>query len=229
MNRMSFGVSLAISILLSLPLSLAQQSSQTAAGIIVPRLIQFSGAINDAPGQPRSGVTGITFALYKDQAGGAALWLETQNVALDAQGRYTVLLGANSAEGMPVELFSGQWSALAGSAARGPGGAARAAGERALRAESGRRRDRRRHAGFFFCAGGAGGEFRLRQLRIANRRQRRQLSVCQLDCSGSYSASDLRHPSLQRGYLRRHRQLPVPVHRSHHGAELRPRSKPVPV
>ena len=103
---MSFGVSLAISILLSFPLSLAQQSSQTAAGIIVPRLIQFSGAINDAPGQPRSGVTGITFALYKDQAGGAALWLETQNVALDAQGRYTVLLGANSAEGMPVELFA---------------------------------------------------------------------------------------------------------------------------
>jgi hypothetical protein len=105
-NRMSFGVSLAISILLSLPLSLAQQSSQTAAGIIVPRLIQFSGAINDAPGQPRSGVTGITFALYKDQAGGAALWLETQNVSLDAQGRYTVLLGANSAEGMPLELFA---------------------------------------------------------------------------------------------------------------------------
>ena len=103
---MSFCVSLAVSILLSLPLSLAQQSSQTAAGIVVPRLIRFSGAVNDVPGQPRSGVTGITFALYKDQAGGAALWLETQNVSLDAQGHYTVLLGANSAEGMPVELFT---------------------------------------------------------------------------------------------------------------------------
>ena len=106
MNRMSLCVFLAVSILLSLPLSLAQQSSQTAAGIVVPRLIRFSGAVNDVPGQPRSGVTGITFALYKDQAGGAALWLETQNVSLDAQGRYTVLLGANSAEGMPVELFT---------------------------------------------------------------------------------------------------------------------------
>ncbi|MGO9209224.1 MAG: tail fiber domain-containing protein [Terriglobales bacterium] len=103
---MSFGVSLAISILLSLPLSLAQQSSQAAAPIIVPRQIQFSGAINDVPGQPHGGVLGITFALYKDQAGGAALWLETQNVSLDVQGRYTVLLGANSAEGMPVELFT---------------------------------------------------------------------------------------------------------------------------
>ncbi len=106
MKRMGFCVSLAISIVLSLPLSLAQQSPQTAASILVPRLIRFSGAVNDDPGQLRRGVVGITFALYKDQAGGAALWLETQNVSLDAQGRYTVLLGANSAEGMPVELFT---------------------------------------------------------------------------------------------------------------------------
>jgi len=105
-KRMSLCVSLAISILLSLPLSLAQQSGQTAANIPVPRLIRFSGAVNDDSGQARSGNLGITFALYKDQAGGAALWLETQNVSLDAQGHYTVLLGANSAEGVPVELFT---------------------------------------------------------------------------------------------------------------------------
>ncbi len=78
----------------------------------VPRLVKFSGAVQDSGGNPRSGITGITFALYKDQSGGAALWLETQNVTLDAQGRYTVLLGANSAEGMTPELFSSneaQW------------------------------------------------------------------------------------------------------------------------
>ena len=56
----------------------------------VPRLIKFSGVAKDASGQPRSGVVGLTFAIYKDQEGGAALWLETQNAELDEQGRYTV-------------------------------------------------------------------------------------------------------------------------------------------
>ncbi|MFZ3212059.1 MAG: hypothetical protein WA188_11145, partial [Terriglobales bacterium] len=69
-------------------------SEGTATVTSVPRLVKFSGTVQDAAGNPRSGITGITFALYKDQSGGAALWLETQNVTLDAQGRYTVLLGA---------------------------------------------------------------------------------------------------------------------------------------
>ncbi|MGO9210299.1 MAG: beta strand repeat-containing protein [Terriglobales bacterium] len=92
----------------------AQQAPTAGSpqGQAVPHLVKFSGAVKDAGGTPRTGVTGITFALYKDQAGGAALWLETQNVTLDAQGRFTVLLGANSAEGMPLELFTAneaQW------------------------------------------------------------------------------------------------------------------------
>ncbi len=86
----------------------AQQAptAGSAQGPAVPHLVKFSGTVKDAAGAPRTGVTGITFALYKDQAGGAALWLETQNLTLDAQGRYTVLLGANSAEGLPVDVFS---------------------------------------------------------------------------------------------------------------------------
>jgi len=82
------------------------------ASTAVPRLVKFSGVVTDAAGNPRSGVTGMSFALYKDQAGSAALWLETQNVTLDAQGRYTVLLGANSAEGLPLDAFAAnqaQW------------------------------------------------------------------------------------------------------------------------
>jgi len=81
-------------------------------GQSVPHLVKFSGTVNDVNGRPRTGVTSITFALYKDQAGGAALWLETQNVTLDAQGHYTLLLGLNSAEGMPLQLFTAneaQW------------------------------------------------------------------------------------------------------------------------
>jgi len=82
------------------------------ASTAVPRLVKFSGAVKDADSKPRTGVTGITFALYKEQAGGEALWLETQNVTLDQQGRYTVLLGANSPEGVPLDAFTAneaQW------------------------------------------------------------------------------------------------------------------------
>ncbi len=74
------------------------------AGVL--RLVRLSGTVQDALGQPRTGVLGITFALYAEQEGGAPLWLETQNVELDAEGRYAVLLGAESSEGLPLEFFS---------------------------------------------------------------------------------------------------------------------------
>lgn len=77
-----------------------------SASAQVPRLIRFSGIAKDESGKPSSGVVGITFSLYKDQRGGAPLWVETQNVQADATGHYSALLGANSAEGIPQELFS---------------------------------------------------------------------------------------------------------------------------
>ena len=76
------------------------------AAVSAPRLIQFSGVLGDANGKPLTGVQGVTFALYKDQEGGAPLWLETQNVTADAEGRYAVLLGSASTEGLPLEFFS---------------------------------------------------------------------------------------------------------------------------
>ncbi len=60
----------------------------------------------DRPGLSLSGLVGVTFALYKEQQGGAPLWLETQNVERDEQGRFTVLLGATKSDGMPLELFA---------------------------------------------------------------------------------------------------------------------------
>src|SRR6266478_2765088 len=72
----------------------------------VPRLIKFSGTLLDAQDRPMAGPVGVTFALYSQQTGGAALWLETQNVTPDAHGNYSVLLGANSKNGVPVELFA---------------------------------------------------------------------------------------------------------------------------
>lgn len=69
----------------------------------VPNLVQYSGTLAEFAGKP---VVGITFALYKDQQGGAPIWMETQNVSLDASGRYTILLGAAQNQGLPTQLFA---------------------------------------------------------------------------------------------------------------------------
>ncbi len=72
----------------------------------VPRLVKFAGTLTDAAGQPRSGTLSVAFAVYAAEEGGTPLWIETQNVQADAHGLFTVLLGAASAEGLPLELFS---------------------------------------------------------------------------------------------------------------------------
>jgi len=85
-------------------LVVAQQGTQPSA--IVPRLVSYSGHALDARGRPMSGVVGVTFAIYKQQEGGAALWVETQSVQVDLKGNYTAQLGATRNEGLPVELFN---------------------------------------------------------------------------------------------------------------------------
>src|SRR5580698_2728767 len=87
-------------------LTVGQTSTQTASAL--PRLIRFGGTLQDPKANPLSGVTGITFALYSEQTGGAALWLETQNVTADSNGHYTVLLGATTSQGLPVSIFSSE-------------------------------------------------------------------------------------------------------------------------
>src|SRR6266446_6222670 len=84
----------------------AASTSPSASAAEVPRLIKFSGTLLDVLERPMAGPVGVTFALYSQQTGGAALWLETQNVKPDANGVCTVLLGANSANGVPAELFA---------------------------------------------------------------------------------------------------------------------------
>jgi hypothetical protein len=90
---------------LCLASGLAQETS-TSNPVAVPHLVRFSGLVRDTAAQPLSGTVGVTFALYRDQEGGAPLWLETQNVAADDNGHYTVSLGVTKADGLPVELFT---------------------------------------------------------------------------------------------------------------------------
>jgi len=96
---------------LALVFSAAAQTSPANSGASsvsaqVPRLIRFSGVAKDETGKPVPGVLGITFALYRDEQGGAPLWIETQNVQADAAGHYTVLLGSATQDGVPLSLFS---------------------------------------------------------------------------------------------------------------------------
>jgi hypothetical protein len=90
--------------LFSLFLILAFAASSTSASP-VPRLIEFSGVLLDHQGEPLKGPVGVTFSLYAQQSGDSPLWMETQNVELDNRGIYTVLLGANTAAGLPEEMF----------------------------------------------------------------------------------------------------------------------------
>jgi len=80
-----------------------EQPSQPARQI--PGVLEFHGSALEADGSAPTGMHGITFALYRDQTGGIPLWVETQSVSLDSQGRYTALLGTTTAYGVPPSVF----------------------------------------------------------------------------------------------------------------------------
>ena len=73
-----------------------------------PGTFKFRGVLEDARGQPLSGVVGVTFSIYDDPQGGAPLWTETQNVEANDEGHYSVVLGTTKDEGLPPEFFSKQ-------------------------------------------------------------------------------------------------------------------------
>jgi len=84
---------------------LAQQSQMPSAVPVVPRLVRVSSSFQPANGMPLGTTEGVTLAIYRDETGGSPLWQETQNVTLESDGRFTVLLGASQTEGIPSDLF----------------------------------------------------------------------------------------------------------------------------
>jgi hypothetical protein len=106
MRRFRTTVVLALATLLSISICSAQQTPTTS----VPNLIRYSGTLKDAQGAAPSSSTalGVTFSIYKQQDGGAAVWMETQNVTPDSNGQYSVILGSTTATGLPDDLFSQQ-------------------------------------------------------------------------------------------------------------------------
>ncbi len=83
----------------------SQAQRRVAPANNAERLLKFSGTLTDVSGKPLGGVVGVTFLVYKDEHGGAPLWLETQNVQADAAGHYSALLGNATVDGMPFSLF----------------------------------------------------------------------------------------------------------------------------
>jgi len=79
--------------------------SQLPDASAVPRLVKYAGVVKDAAGKPLTGTVGITFAMYATESGGSPLWIETQNVEADVQGRFSVYLGATKSDGLPQNLF----------------------------------------------------------------------------------------------------------------------------
>jgi hypothetical protein len=72
----------------------------------VPHFVRFSGALKNVANASSTGIVPIKFTLYGDSTGGTPLWQEVQNVQLDQQGRYEVVLGATASDGIPVDLFT---------------------------------------------------------------------------------------------------------------------------
>src|ERR1039458_6192332 len=71
-----------------------------------PRLVRFAGSVPTPPGAQATGAVGAIFGVYKDEQGGFPRWTEAQNLEPAADGKYSVLLGATSNEGLPSEIFA---------------------------------------------------------------------------------------------------------------------------
>jgi trimeric autotransporter adhesin len=107
MSRMKLSLSVWLLFLVCSAVSLcAQQAASAAANAVVPPVVKFNGVLTDVNSKALNGTVGVTFSLYKDTQGGAALWVETQNVTPDKTGHYSVMLGSTSSQGLPSDLFN---------------------------------------------------------------------------------------------------------------------------
>ena len=82
----------------------AQQQPNGATAI--PRLIRFNGAYHSTGQVAQPGAVGVSLSVYREQYDGTPLWNEIQNVQVDKDGNYSVLLGSTLSEGMPADLFA---------------------------------------------------------------------------------------------------------------------------
>jgi endosialidase-like protein len=106
--RHLFALRVSLFLLLISPIVSAAQSTPDQS---IPRVITITGVYRPADGKAPGTVETVTLSIYADQQGGAPLFQETQQVTLDDRGRYSVVLGAAHADGIPPAIFTagGQW------------------------------------------------------------------------------------------------------------------------
>jgi hypothetical protein len=72
-----------------------------------PRVLKFNASLaSDFASRFEPGVVALTFSIYKERDDETPLWIGTQNVTIDENGRFTVLLGEDDKDGVPLELFT---------------------------------------------------------------------------------------------------------------------------
>ena len=86
-----------------------REAAAQSAGI-APTLIPLSGQLATPTGEPRTGTAVLVISLYEGKDDSAPLWIERQQVTLDATGRFSIEFGATRQDGLPTELFAGQSS-----------------------------------------------------------------------------------------------------------------------
>jgi hypothetical protein len=73
---------------------------------VVPHLVRFNGTLKPLPGVAANATVAVKFIIYGESTGGTPLWQEVQNIQVDQQGRYDVMLGATESAGIPSALFA---------------------------------------------------------------------------------------------------------------------------
>ncbi len=86
----------------------AVQQTPLAPAVLtpVPRVIWLNGTFRPADKRPVGSVETVTVAVYREREGGDAVWQETQTVTMEADGRYSLLMGSTLSDGMPLDVFT---------------------------------------------------------------------------------------------------------------------------
>lgn len=84
----------------------AEQASPAGTTTSVPRVIRLDGQLAPLNGVAAAPVETVTLAIYASATDSTPLWQETQDVRVDAQGRYTVFAGATTPAGLPPSVLA---------------------------------------------------------------------------------------------------------------------------
>src|ERR1051326_7235167 len=84
----------------------ATAEAQTLTVESVPRVIRIGNTFHPQNGQPAAPMESVTVTIYAGERDTDPLWSETQNVPVDGDGHYTMLMGATYATGIPMDVLA---------------------------------------------------------------------------------------------------------------------------